>query len=50
MRVIQEKMDYLSRELSSEYLGDMAGLSADEIADHIERLFHADGVTSKYVN
>lgn len=50
MRVIQEKMDHLSRELSSEYLGDMAGLSADEIADHIERLFHADGVTSKYVN
>lgn len=50
MRVIQEKMDYLSRELSTECLGDMAGLSADEIADRIERLFHADGVTSKYVS
>lgn len=50
MRLIQEKIDYLSRELSSKPLGEMAGLSADEIADRIERLFHADGVTSKYVN
>lgn len=48
IRVIQEKMDYLSRELSSEYFGDIAGLSADEIADRIERLFHSEEVKSKY--
>ncbi|MFO7601948.1 MAG: hypothetical protein R6X27_19380 [Candidatus Desulfacyla sp.] len=50
MRLIQGKIDYLSRELSSGYLGDMAGLSADEIAARIERLFHAEDVKSKYIN
>ena len=46
MRLIQEKMDYLSRELSSEYLGD---LSLDEIAARIKRLLHAEGVKSRYI-
>ena len=50
MRVIQGKINYLSRELSSEYLGDMAGLSADEIATRIERLFHDEKMKSKYIN
>jgi hypothetical protein len=50
MRVIQEKIDYLSRELSSEYFGGMAGLSADEIAARIERLVHAEDVKSRYDN
>ncbi len=50
MRLIEGKIDYLSRELSSSHLGDMAGLSADEIATRIERLFHAEDVKSKYIN
>jgi hypothetical protein len=50
MRLIEGKIDYLSRELSSRYLGDMGGLSADEIAARIERLFHAEDVKSKYIN
>jgi len=50
MRVIREKINYLSRELSSEYFGGMAGLSADEIAARIEQLFHAEDVNSKYDN
>ena len=47
MRLIQEKMDYLSHELSSKELGD---LSLDEIATQIERLFHAEDVKSRYIN
>jgi hypothetical protein len=50
MRVIQEKIDYLSRKLSSEYFGGIEGLSADEIAARIERLFHANDVKSRYDN
>lgn len=50
MRVIQEKIHYLSRELSSEYSGGMGGLSADEIAARIERLFYAEDVKSRYDN
>jgi hypothetical protein len=50
MRLIEGEIDYLSRELSSGYLGDMAGRSADEIAARIERLFHAEDVRSKYIN
>lgn len=50
MRLIEEKIDYLSRELSSGYLEDMAGSSANEIATRIERLFHAEDVKSKYIN
>lgn len=50
MRVIQEKIDYLSHELSSEYFGGMAGLSADEIAERIEQLFCAEDVKSRYHN
>jgi len=50
IRLIQEKIDYLSRELSSEYFGCVRGLSADEIAARIERLFHAQDVKSKYDN
>lgn len=47
MRLIKEKIDYLSHELSSKDLGD---LSLDEIATEIERLFHAEDVTSRYIN
>jgi hypothetical protein len=50
MGVIQDKIDYLSRELSSGCVGDTAGLSADEIAERIERLFHAEKVKSRCVN
>ena len=42
MRLINEKLDYISCELSSEHFGDTTGLSADEIASRIERLFHTD--------
>ncbi len=50
MKLVQEKINYLSRELSSKCLGDMAGLSADEIADRIERLFHGEEVKSGYIH
>ena len=50
MRMIQEKIDYLSRELSSEHFGDITGLSGDEIAARIERLVHAEDVKSRYNN
>ena len=42
MKLVQGKIDDLSRELSSKSLGDLAGLSADEIADRIERLIQAE--------
>lgn len=47
MRLIQDKIDYLSRELSSEPLDD---LSVDEIAARIEWLFHSEGMDSKDIN
>jgi hypothetical protein len=50
MKLVQEKINYLSRELSSKWLGDMAGLSADEISDRIERLFPADEPKSGYLH
>lgn len=50
MKFVQEKVNYLTRELSSKCLGDMAGLSADEIADRIERLFQAGEVKSGYIH
>lgn len=50
MKVIQEKINYLSHELSSEYFGGMAGLSADEIAERIEQLFCAEDVKPRYDN
>jgi hypothetical protein len=40
MGMIQDRIDYLARELSSGCVGDTAGVSADEIAERIERLFH----------
>jgi hypothetical protein len=42
MRLINEKLDFVSRELSSERFGDARRLSVDEIAARIERLFHSD--------
>lgn len=50
MKVVQEKIDYLSHELSTENLGDLAGLSADEIAARIEWAFHAEDVKSRSIN
>lgn len=50
MRLIQEKLDYVSNELSSIQIDDVAGLSADEIADRIEHLFHSDEPKSKYLH
>jgi hypothetical protein len=50
MKLVQGKIDDLSRELSSECLGEMAGLSADEIADRIERLFQDEEPKSGYIH
>jgi hypothetical protein len=50
MRLIGNKLDYLSRELSSDCFGDSGSLSADEIASRIEGLLHAEGVKSKYIH
>jgi len=50
MRLIEEKLDYISCELSSEYLGDPTMLSADEIAARIERLFDAVEPKPRYIN
>ena len=50
MRVIEEKLDYLSRELSSDYFGDSGSTSADEIAARIERLLHAEELKSGYIH
>lgn len=47
LRLIEEKLDYVSRELSSEHFGDMIGLSADDIAARIERMFHSDETKSR---
>jgi len=48
--MVHEKIDYLSHELSSEDIGDLAGLSADEIAARIERVVLAAGVKSRHIN
>ena len=50
MRVIGNKLDYLSRELSSDYFGDSGSPSADEIAARIEVLLHAEELKSKYIH
>lgn len=50
MKLVQGKIDDLSRELSSEWFSDMSGLSADEIADRIERLFHDEESKSGYIH
>jgi hypothetical protein len=50
MRLIGNKLDYLSRELSSDYFGDSGSPSADEIAARIECLFHAEEVKSKCIH
>lgn len=50
MRLINEKLDYLSSELSSEHFGEALGLSADEVAAGIERLFHSDKPKRRYIN
>lgn len=52
MRLIEEKLDYVSSKLSSEYFGDIVGLSADDIAARIERIFHSDEDEAKprYIN
>jgi hypothetical protein len=50
MRVIGNKLDYLSRELSSDYFGDSGSPSADQIAARIECLFHAEEVKSKCIH
>lgn len=39
MRFIDEKLQYISNELSSEKFGSMSGLPAEEIAAKIEALF-----------
>jgi hypothetical protein len=39
MALLNGKLDYLSSALSSERMGDLRNLSADEIASRIERLF-----------
>ena len=38
MDLIDEKLEYISNELSSSPLSDVAGLSADQIASRIEQL------------
>jgi hypothetical protein len=50
MRVIEQKLDYLSRELSSDYFGDSGSPSADAIAARIEVLLHAVELKSKYIH
>ena len=42
MDLINEKIDYISSQLSSGRLGDLAGLSAEEIASRIEQMFDID--------
>jgi hypothetical protein len=42
MNFIKEKIDSLSASLSSENMGDMSNISADEIADRIEQMFKND--------
>lgn len=49
MRLIENKLDYLSRELSSDYFGNSGSPSADEIAERIEVLLHAEEVKSKHI-
>jgi len=44
MAFINDKLDHLSSSISSGKLGDLTGLSADEIASRLEKLFLEDGI------
>jgi hypothetical protein len=50
MRLIQEKIEFVSSKLSSEHFGDIIRLSADDIADRIERIIHSNETRYRYIN
>lgn len=50
MRLIDKKLDYLSRELSSDCFGNSGSTTADEIAARIESLLHAEELKSRYIH
>jgi len=50
MRLIERKLDLLSRKLSSECFGDSSRPSEDEISACIERLLHDEEVKSKWTH